>query len=65
MVRQPTSLNTPSALTVSRMDRLRFARWRSGGVPRSDGSLTFELFGGLVEAMEQLLDEDIELHGLV
>jgi len=34
-------------------------------VARSDGSLTFELFGGLVEAMEQLLDEDIELHGLV
>ena len=65
MVRQPSSLNKPSALTVSRMDRLRFARWRSGGVPRSDGSLTFELFGGLVEAMEQLLDEDTELHRLV
>ena len=65
MVRHSSSLNRPSALTVSRMDRLRFARWRSGGVARSDGSLTFELFGGLVEAMEQLLDEDIELHGLV
>ena len=29
---------------------------------RSDGSLAFELFGGLVEAMEELLDDDAELH---
>ena len=67
MVRQPSSFNKPSALTVNRMDRLRFGYWwRSGdGVARSDGSLTFELFGGLVEAMEQLLDEDTELHRLV
>ena len=66
MVRQPSSFNKPSALTVSRMDRLRFEYWwRSGGVAGSEGSLTFELFGGLVEALEQLLDEDTELHRLV
>ena len=38
---------------------------RSGVKAGRDGSLTFELFGGLVEAMEQLLDEDTELHGMV
>ena len=40
----------------------RFARRRSSSVAGIDGSLAFELFGGLVEAMEELLDDDAELH---
>ena len=64
VVREPSSLNKPSPIRTVPIQRRRFARWRSG-VAHSDGSLTFELFGGLVEAMEQLLDEDTELHGMV
>ena len=61
--KQTSALGSASAPSAKPVLRPSITRLLSGGV--AGASLTFELFGGMVEAMERLLDEDAELHRLV